>query len=136
MPIRKKIFNENFVIVRLNKQLLVRYIILFLFNKLLSSYLLRINLLDNKYSNFPNYDMKGYKINSPRSLSARSCYLQSKILILESQFRLYRLDCVLQSCLQIYNRLKNRIYTLVTLSEGIIQITIISSIVDYYIDLL
>ena len=83
MSIRKKISDKNLVIIRPNKWFLVRYKILFLFNKLLSSYLLRINSLDSKNSDFSNYDIEDYKVDGPRPVSARFRNLQSEILILE-----------------------------------------------------
>ena len=69
---RKKVSDENIAIARPNKWFLVRHLILLLLNKLLNNYLLRIDLLDNKYSDLSNYDVKGYEINGPRSLSTRS----------------------------------------------------------------
>ena len=71
MSIREQVSDEDLVIVRLNKWFLSRYVVLLLFNKLLYSYPLRINLLDNKYSDLPNDDVKGYEINGSGSLSAR-----------------------------------------------------------------
>ena len=133
MFVRKKVSDENFVIARPNEWLLIRYLILFLFNKFLSSYLLRIDTLDDKYSDLSNHYMEGYEINGPRPFSTRFCTLQMEILIPEPQFRLYCLDCVLQGCLWVYNSLEDGMYVLITLSGGTVQIAIISGVAGYYI---
>ena len=71
MPARKKISDENLVIARPNKWFPVRHLILLLFNKLLSSYPLRIDTLDGEYSDLSNHDVEGYKINGPGPFSIR-----------------------------------------------------------------